>query len=311
MSLKAFLAFSCLFAIGLAFAQQQRTYLDANFKQTDSASAKYYREVSKFDRETFRIRTYYKSGALQQEGQSVYESVPSYMGDVTTYWENGNKQSRIEYSKAKKVGPVTWWHENGKPKLIGRYESSTETTAHENQFLITEFWDETGTKTVSAGNGHYRSSDADFTEEGDLANEKRVGKWKGQDHLLDLTYEEEYDPSGKLVSGHSTHSSGQQYTYTNVIDAPTFPDGVQAFYKFVARNYRAPEKGPSGRLAVNFVVQKDGSLTNLKIVKSLSPEADAEALRMFGICGPWIPGKSRGYPVRVSYSLPISIQSGD
>lgn len=305
--MKSFLALPLLCTL-IAFGQTKKSYLDSNYKETDSASAVYYREVSKSDLETYYMRTFYKSGQLHEEGNSLYESVNSYTGTVTTYWPNGNKKKQVEYTKARRVGPVRWWHENGKPKFVGRYEPAKEDTAQESPLFITDFWDETGKKTVSDGNGHYNSKDEDYTEEGELANQKRVGEWKGQDHSLHLTYEEEYDASGKLISGKSKHESGTEYTYQSVTEPPMYPGGIQAFYKFVMRNYRSPEKGPSGKLGIYFVVQKDGSLTNRKIVKKLSPEADAEGLRMLDICGNWIPGKSRGYPVRVSYSLPISIQ---
>lgn len=92
---------------------------------------------------------------------------------------------------------------------------------------------------------------------------------------------------------------------------PTFPGGMQAFYKWVSNNYRYPqmakEQGVSGAIHVSFVVERDGSLTDIKIIRDLKYGTGEEAARMLKASPKWKPGIQNGRPVRVSYSLPIKL----
>jgi len=90
---------------------------------------------------------------------------------------------------------------------------------------------------------------------------------------------------------------------------PEYPGGVDALRMFLAQNIKYPveaqKKGTQGKVYVTFVVEKDGSVTIAKIARSVSPELDAEALRVVKLMNNWTPGKHNGKQVRVSYTLPI------
>src|SRR5690606_37763367 len=93
---------------------------------------------------------------------------------------------------------------------------------------------------------------------------------------------------------------------------PEFPGGLEKFYKYVANNYRTPdEEGLKGRVFVTFVVEKDGSLTDIKVVRDIGYGTGKEAIRVLKNSPKWIPGEQNGKKVRVLYSLPINIQSAD
>ena len=93
---------------------------------------------------------------------------------------------------------------------------------------------------------------------------------------------------------------------------PQFPNGAAALMKFLSENVRYPEEahkaGVQGRVIANFVVEKDGSITNAKVFKSVSPELDAEALRVICSMPNWTPGMQNGKPVRVKYTIPINFK---
>ena len=93
---------------------------------------------------------------------------------------------------------------------------------------------------------------------------------------------------------------------------PAFPGGQQALLKYLEDNLRFPasmkEKGPYGRVIVKFVVEKDGTITNVNILRGLGAEADAEAMRVVREMPKWMPGKRSGEAVRVQYSLPVNFQ---
>ena len=91
---------------------------------------------------------------------------------------------------------------------------------------------------------------------------------------------------------------------------PDFSGGMQEFYKFVGGNYKTPNvKGLSGKIYVTFIIEKDGSITDIKVIRDIGHGTGAEAVRVLSICPKWKPGEQNGKPVRVMYSLPIVIQT--
>jgi len=90
---------------------------------------------------------------------------------------------------------------------------------------------------------------------------------------------------------------------------PDFPGGLEKFYKFVGKNFQVPEDCGSGKIIVGFVVEKDGSLSDIKVAREICPGSGKEAIRVLKSCPKWNPGEQNGKRVRVSYSLPITIQS--
>ena len=97
-----------------------------------------------------------------------------------------------------------------------------------------------------------------------------------------------------------------------VDEPPSFPGGDAAQIAFLSNNLRYPavamEQGIQGRVVTQFVVDKDGSITDVKVVRSLDPMLDKEAVRLVKSMPKWTPGKLNGSPVRVKYILPISFR---
>ena len=82
--------------------------------------------------------------------------------------------------------------------------------------------------------------------------------------------------------------------------------------KFVSENIKYPAeahtKGIQGRVLISYVVEKDGSLSNIHVVRSVDPLLDAEALRVANLMPKWKPGKQGGKPVRVKFVLPVTFK---
>jgi protein TonB len=96
-----------------------------------------------------------------------------------------------------------------------------------------------------------------------------------------------------------------------VEDMPSFQGkGQDGFREYIAKNLRYPEiaaeNGISGRVFVRFVVEPNGSVSNVEVVRSVDPALDAEAVRVVESSPKWAPGKQRGKPVRVSFTFPIN-----
>lgn len=102
------------------------------------------------------------------------------------------------------------------------------------------------------------------------------------------------------------------YNTAGIEVKPDFPGGLDKFYKFIGKNFQTPEEeGLSGKIFVTFVVEKDGSLTDIKVVRDIGYGTGKEAIRVLKSCPKWNPGVQNGKPVRVQYSLPINIQSAE
>ncbi|MCR4854208.1 MAG: TonB family protein [Prevotella sp.] len=99
----------------------------------------------------------------------------------------------------------------------------------------------------------------------------------------------------------------------NVVEEmPSFPGGAAAMMKWISNNVKYPKDAQDakteGRVIAQFVVEKDGSFSDVHIVKSVSPSIDAEAIRVLNAMPKWNPGKQNGQSVRVKYTVPIAFQ---
>lgn len=101
------------------------------------------------------------------------------------------------------------------------------------------------------------------------------------------------------------------HDFASIEEMPDFPGGMSKFYTYVSKNYVYPaaarEQGVSGRLILSFVVEKDGSLTDIKVLRDLGMGTGEEAVRMLRKAPRWKPGIQNGRPVRVQYTLPIML----
>ena len=101
----------------------------------------------------------------------------------------------------------------------------------------------------------------------------------------------------------------QQAIFTVVEEMPQFPGGMGEAMRFLAQNIKYPKAAQQakieGRVIVQFVVGKDGSVSDIQIMRSVSPDLDAEAIRVVGMMPKWIPGKQRGKAVTVKFTMPI------
>ena len=100
-----------------------------------------------------------------------------------------------------------------------------------------------------------------------------------------------------------------QIIFQVVEEMPSFPGGMNECMMFLAQNMKYPveaqEAKIEGRVIVQFIVDRDGSITDVKVVRSISPELDAEAVRVISLMPKWNPGKQRGKAVAVKYTMPV------
>lgn len=104
----------------------------------------------------------------------------------------------------------------------------------------------------------------------------------------------------------------QPMSIAMVEQKPEFPGGEAAMYKWLSDNIVYPsaasEEGVQGRVVVEFVVGRDGSITNARVVRQRHPALDKEALRVIKAMPKWIPGRNNGQAVKVTYTLPVTFK---
>ena len=111
-------------------------------------------------------------------------------------------------------------------------------------------------------------------------------------------------------TGQAVEEPEEQTIFEVVEQMPEFPNGGMAgLMQFLSKNIKYPtiaqENGTQGRVTVQFVVNKDGSIVDAKVIRGVDPYLDKEALRVIGTMPKWKPGMQRGKPVRVKYTVPV------
>jgi len=176
---------------------------------------------------------------------------------------------------------------------------------------VNECGDSTGRVLAQNGNGHYVKYDEAFKQvlsEGNIVSGRESGEWQGA--LGDtIKYTCTYI-NGVAKNGVSHNLNGKEYIFSKAEEEPTYKGGLENFYRFLAREIRYPavakENNVQGKVFLTFVVNKDGALSEIRVVRGIGSGCDEESLRVFKLSPKWIPGKLYGVPVRVQYTVPIS-----
>ena len=100
--------------------------------------------------------------------------------------------------------------------------------------------------------------------------------------------------------------------FDQVDEMPSFPGGKDAMMEFLSKNIKYPvvaeENGIQGRVLVKIVVKKDGTIDSPIVVKGVDPSLNKEAIRVVKTMPKWIPGKQKGEPVNVSFTVPVTFR---
>ena len=130
-----------------------------------------------------------------------------------------------------------------------------------------------------------------------------------REKVLDLGISQISGGSRTSVGGYVEEEPEEQTIFEVVENMPDFPGGQAALMQYLAKNIKYPtiaqENGTQGRVIVQFVVNRDGSIVDAKVVRSVDPYLDKEALRVINTMPKWKPGMQRGKPVRVKFTVPV------
>lgn len=309
--------FSLLICLG---ANAQRQYLyhfkkDGQFvKLRDSAD--YLRIVKEPEAgsELYAVNEQYLDGTPKSTGLSSKIDPPTYEGQYISYYRNGKKKMVANYEKGKLVDTAYHYYPNGNLYTITGYAA---TPGGNTSSYIKCVKDSTGKDLVIDGLGQCGFYDSEFkqiTESGSIRNGLYEGVWTGREDKYGLTYKETY-LEGKIISGESTDKDGSTYTYTESYIEPQFKGGLEGLHAFLTKKVKYPKKCRQeeiqGMVRLAFTVTKDGTIANIKVLKTPDPLLTVEAVRVVNASPLWKPGIRRGKTIDVLYNLPFEFKLSD
>lgn len=121
-------------------------------------------------------------------------------------------------------------------------------------------------------------------------------------------YGNRINKNGEKLEANSIPNN-EVHSTADLTEKPEFEGGMNAFFKYVAKNYKVPTEKLNGKIFMSFIIETDGSLSNIKTIKDIGFGTGDEAIRVLKNCPKWKPGKIGNKSVRTQYSLPISISN--
>ena len=296
-----------------AFAQSQDkvVFMDSLYREVNGTNYQIKRVIVDFalEKNEYKVFEYNQENKLLLEGTYADKISLKRIGAFTSYYPNGNKKELTTYSEFKPSGTHIEWYENGNKKLEGEYVNAAFDSGK--NYKILQYWNENNVQKVVDGNGDFFDKNKLYVFQKKKKNGFKDGEWKG---TMFGSYQivEEYQ-EGKLLLGTNTDQDGNSVSYTELERRPEPVDGMTHFYKFVGNNFNytkaAIKNSVRGKIMLQFVVDKEGKITEVKVIKGLGYGLDEEAIRVVSSYKNWIPGMQRGRKVRCSYNLPLSLSA--
>ncbi len=279
-------SFILSFIIGFSlFAQAQKTtYFDKNWNPCPKDSARYYRLAEKKDT-LWLVSDYYITNELQMKGSYLDDSLKKAHGVFTYYYRSGQLSSKGAYQNNQRRGLWQGWHETGEKYYEGSADSG-----------VWNYWYQSG---KPEGGGL-------------MIKDKSVGVWKWY-YESGILKGEEVHEKGNVLTVKYYDQKGKWLKQIKFYEqVPEFKGGTEKLMKFISKNIRYPEKDRAnsieGRVIAQFTIDTKGIPVDAIIIKSGTPDMDAEVLRVISIMPKWKPGYQRGKEVNVRFTLPITFK---
>ena len=255
-----------------------------------SPESSYYYSLGKKNRNGFfydTLKSFY-SRSNHIKAIELRDQFGNRMGLCTAFYENGNLQSKTRHDK----------------KLLKNGEAAPDSV----DYSILEFNDSLGHPLVVNGEGFVRGR-LDFSmEQGKVVNGLRDSVWTTFFEDGNVYCYESWQ-GGHMIDGISYDKNGKEYYYKQQLVLPSPALGMQEFYKEMAKKITYPKeaqrRGIQGRVIVEIMIEKDGSITSPKILQGLGFGCDEEALKALTSSAPWILCKLKGQPVEFELNIPV------
>jgi TonB family protein len=256
------------------------------------------------------INEYYPNGKPKLFANSVnrkYNQL-SFDGSCITYYPNGHKRSIMNYHKGYAWGDIISYYPNGNLYTITKFNGKGRDS-------LVECRDSLGLVLAENGNGKWLEFYSDFSsefEEGPIKDSLEEGEWKeiGKSNEQYVTVFHK----GQIISSTAPgRYDFREMIFSAVEQEPVYADGGGAgFNLYLSKNIVFPAYdsriGTQGRVIVTFVVEKDGTLSNVKALRGPSKAIEDEAVKIVSLSPPWVPGMQNDSPVRVQYTISFAFK---
>jgi len=308
------LILAVLFTIGAKAQKDTTVYYLNTFGRVvstrDSANALLYvfRSVDAKEHKTFSVRGYYPNGKLWLVTSSRTNVMPlKFQGPYLAYYPSGNKLAIKNFDNGNPTDDITLFYPNGR---IYYRKSYVRTNGEKMQLLMKDCNDSTGKVLALNGNGNWIKFDNDFKNidaQGPVVDGLQDGEWRSK--ISDSTDQVDIYKKGQIITS-ALSEKNKKVVYTRVEKVPEFPGGLAEFGRFLSMNIKYPQDAVKnhiqGRVYLTFVVETDGKLSDIKVLKGIGGGCDEEAVRVLTLSPNWTPGIQNGKPVRIAFGVPIS-----
>jgi len=294
---------------------------------TTRDSADYYRVLlppdSNIDKELYRVYDYYANGKLKLVATSFTNDINHLTLDGASiiFFPNGKRKTSLQFKNGIPYGIATNYYPNGNLYSIIKVEVLRNQNSLYSPYTILtyksqiiELRDSTGKVLVAKGTGHVMFFDEDFKsilEEGNISDNKREGEWKGS--IADSGKYVCFFHKDEIKSGISYMKSGNHYTFNKIQTSAEFSDGQAEFLPFIKKNLQYPEyakkRGITGTVWVEFWVEINGTVSNVKVRRGLIKSLDEEAVRVISLSPLWMPASKFGIPYRTYHTMPVDFDN--
>lgn len=300
-----------IFSTPVLYAQHKkmRFFKDDGTSVNKKDSAGYYRTIDNptAENEYYTISEYFMNDKLKSKGYSFTIDPLKYEGDYISYYKNGHKQSEISYTKGLQDS-VTNYYPNGN---LYRHLIIKNIPSIPPIIYIETVKDSTGKEMVVKGNGKavfYGKNFKEITDSGNVKNGLQDSVWTGV-YDKNIKYREVFE-HGHLASGTSTDNKDVTVAYKQRLIQPAYKGGINELYAYISRTTKYPPKavqqGTQGTVHLKFAVEKDGRITEVKVMNSVDPDLSEEAIRVLLSVSSMEPGLYRGRPSKMYFNLPVS-----
>lgn len=246
------------------------------------------------------------------KAKKTFNEVGMQTGVGVEYYPNAQIREKYQLRNGHVYGGYIAWYPNGQKESEREY---VEYSASNNvNYLTYNHWDSLGNQKVKDGMGEvieYYNNYA-LAAKGRIYKGMRSGTWKGFYKNGNTFYVEKYK-NGELIKGTSTLLDSTKYQYTIISQPPSPVKGFPKYYEKMTKALRYPKSAKKidlqGAVHVAYTINEVGQVIDFYVAKSLSPDCDTEALRLFQeVQVEWIPGTSRGNPKQYVMMLPVTFK---
>jgi antitoxin component YwqK of YwqJK toxin-antitoxin module len=290
--------------------KQNVYYLKNDLRVVDQDSADFIRIIQEPDSGStlYTLFEIYPDGTKKTQGTiAAFDPRIYHQGTLLTFNRNGTRKSVEEYDHNTLTGKGFYYFENGKLEELIDYAPNTPSETGQKVMYLA---DSLGHVMVEGGIGHTLlrlSASSLWQEEGDYADGEKHGVWTTRNPAGDSSYKETFD-HGKFIGGESL-VQGISYTYKLTHQAPKCVAGIRAFYDklsmYLTNAQALRGNHIYGLVLLSFVVELDGSFSEVKVERGLEPILDKYALRSINTGLKWLPGRLHGIPERQKFRVPI------